>query len=61
LPVFDSIPANINQNTVVAVHGVKPRRGYGPGTTPATPIVQTVTVLLTSPISPISLARRKTK
>lgn len=61
LPVFDSIPANINQNTVVTVHGVKPRRGYGPGTTPATPIVQTVTVLLTSPISPISLARRKTK
>lgn len=61
LPVFDSIPANLNQNNVVVVHGLKPRRGYGKGTTPATPIVQTVTVLLTSPISPISLARKKTK
>ena len=61
LPVFGSIPPTINQNNTVTVHGVKPRHGYGKGTTPATPIVQTVTVLLTSPISPIALARRKKK
>lgn len=61
LPVVDSIPPTVNQNTVVRVHGVKPRRGFGKGTTPATPIVTTVTVLLTSPISPLSIARRKDK
>ena len=61
LPVFDSIPPTVNQTSVGQAHGVKPRHGYGKGTTPATPIVQTVTVLLTSPISPISLARKKKK
>jgi len=61
LPVLDSIPATVNQTSVGQAHGVKPRHGFGKGTTPATPIVQTVTVLLTSPISPISLARKKKK
>ena len=61
LPVLDSIPATVNQTSVGQAHGVKARHGYGKGTTPATPIVQTVTVLLTSPISPISLARKKKK
>lgn len=59
LPVVDSIPPTVNQNKVGAAHGLKSRTGFGKGTTPATPIVTTVTVLLTSPISPISIARRK--
>lgn len=62
LPDLPSTTTTVAKTPQITAHGVKPRKGFGSGTTPATPTTITVTVLLTSPISPVGqILRRRTR
>ena len=62
LPGLPSTTTTLVKTPQITAHGVKPRKGFGSGTTPATPTTITVTVLLTSPISPVGqILRRRTR